>query len=69
MADETNSDKARRGEAVSLTMDRLKQMQHQAIDRMGYCPPEQMHWHWAAAINELIALRSAASATDLEGEK
>jgi hypothetical protein len=55
---ETNRDKALRGEVVVLTDGRLEEMQHQAIACEGYGGVPMFHWHWAAAMNELIAHRA-----------
>ena len=55
---ETNRDKVLRGEPVPLTTARLLELQKYAIDREGIDYDRgQMHWHWAAAINELVELR------------
>lgn len=54
---DTNRDKALRGEPVQITIPRLVQMRDQAIKFEGFRDTEY-HWHWAAAINELIALRA-----------
>lgn len=53
---ESNRDKVLRGEVVLVTIDRLKEMQEQAIRFEGVGSSEY-HWHWAAAINELIGRR------------
>ena len=55
---ETNRDKVLRGEPVAVTAERLKEMQKQAIaaEGIGFMGP--LHWHWAAAINELVAARA-----------
>jgi hypothetical protein len=58
---ETNRDKALRGEVVRVTDSRLKEMQQQAIKQEGF-GPDRYHWHWAALVNEMIALRKAATA-------
>lgn len=55
---ETNRDKVLRGEAVEVSDGRLREMQEQAIRFEGV--PAHLptyHWHWAAAINELIERR------------
>ena len=54
---DTNRDKALRGEVVKVTDDRLKEMQRQAIAFEGL-GDGHYHWHWAAALNELIAIRA-----------
>lgn len=61
---ETNRDKVLRGEAVRLNDDRLREMQRQAIAHEGVAPLRTLHWHWAAMVNELIALRSADETTE-----
>ena len=55
---ETNRDMVLRGEAVAVTDGRLKEMQRQAIQFEGI-GVGLFHWHWAAAINELIARRKS----------
>lgn len=54
---QTNRDKALRGQVVEISPGRLREMQQQAIRWEGI-GEGQFHWHWAAAINELIALRA-----------
>jgi hypothetical protein len=55
--DESNRDKALRGEVVLVTDERLSDMQSQAIALEGVdC--DSYHWHWAAVLNELIARRA-----------
>jgi hypothetical protein len=56
MAD-TNRDKALRGEVVRVSDGRLVEMQLQAIECEGVTANPVYHWHWAAALNELAALR------------
>ena len=53
---ETNRDKALRGEPVLVSIGRLREMQEQAI-RFEGIDYESYHWHWAAALNELLARR------------
>jgi len=73
-ADETNRDKALRREVVIISEARLREMRDQAIKFEGI-DFGSYHWHWAAALNELIALRepvrqveTTIAATD-SGEK
>lgn len=65
-----NMSKALNREPVSLTISRLAEMQEEAIACATYTPglPQWRHWHWAAAINELIALRSSAGAREALNE-
>jgi len=56
---ETNRDKALRGEVVEVSIGRLLEMREQAIRFEGVWDGSY-HWHWAAALNELIARRQAA---------
>ena len=53
--------KALRGEPVEITLPRLVEMREQAIAGATYTPglPGWMHWHWVAALNEVIAKRAA----------
>jgi hypothetical protein len=51
----SNRHKALRGEIVNVTKSRLLEMQKQAVDGEGIYG---FHWHWAAALNELIARRA-----------
>lgn len=60
MAD-THRDMALRGEVVIVTLKRLKEMQQQAVQFEGVTAEPVYHWHWAAIINELIALRRECS--------
>jgi|HubBroStandDraft_4_1064222.scaffolds.fasta_scaffold01735_11 hypothetical protein len=57
MSEPTNRDKALRGEAVLITDGRLLEMREQAI-RFEGVGEGTYHWHWAAAMNELIARRA-----------
>ena len=52
---------ALRGEPVEITLPRLVEMREQAIAGATYTPglPGWMHWHWVAALNEVIAKRAA----------
>ena len=52
----TPRDRALAGEVVKVTDERLAEMQRIAIDNED-AGTYSMHWHWAAAINELIAAR------------
>ena len=64
--DETNMDKALRGESVPVTEIRLNELRRYAMER-GKLPighPEQLHWHWPAALNELAALRARVEALE-----
>lgn len=54
---ETNRDKVLRGEVVKVSDKRLLEMQEQTIFYEGVTDNPVYHWHWAAVINELIALR------------
>lgn len=56
--EETNRDKVLRGEPVPVTDSRLAEMQEQAIAAEGIGLMGPLHWHWASAINELIAARA-----------
>ena len=56
MAEMTPRDRALAGEVVKLTDERLAEMQRIAIDNEG-AGTYSMHWHWAAALNELIVAR------------
>ena len=58
MADETNRDKALRGVAVKVTDGRLQEMRTQAIRNEGIPLETVYHWHWAAALNELVEARA-----------
>lgn len=54
--------KALRGEPVEITLPRLVEMREQAIAGATYTPGLpgwMMHWHWVAALNEVIAKRAA----------
>lgn len=53
---ETNRDRVLCGEVVLITSGRLKEIQEQAI-RFEGVGEGTYHWHWLAAINELIARR------------
>ena len=53
---ESSRDKALRGEAVLVTLARLNEMRSQAVALEGF-GEGNYHWHWAAALNELIARR------------
>jgi len=55
--DVTNRDRALRGEVVKVADGRLLEMQRQAVTNEGIAAEPVYHWHWAAAINELIAVR------------
>lgn len=52
----TNRDKALAGEVIKVSDKRLEEMQRQAVQFEGI-DTGHMHWHWAAAVNELIDLR------------
>jgi hypothetical protein len=54
---ETNRELALRGEVVRVTQGRLLEMQEQAIIAEGVTANPVYHWHWAAVVNELLALR------------
>jgi hypothetical protein len=54
---DTNREKALRGEVVRVSDSRLVEMQIQAIQFEGVTPNPVYHWHWAAVLNELAALR------------
>ena len=54
---ETNREKVLRGEVVRVSDGRLVEMQIQAIECEGVTPNPVYHWHWAAVLNELVALR------------
>ena len=56
MTEPTPRDRALDGEVVKVTDERLEEMQRIAIAYEGLELPF-MHWHWTAAINELIAAR------------
>jgi hypothetical protein len=56
MAD-TNRARALRGEVVRVSEGRLIEMQIQAIQFEGVTAEPVYHWHWAAVLNELVALR------------
>ena len=56
MTDPTPRDRALAGEVVKVTDERLAEMQRIAIANEGV-ELYSMHWHWACAINELIAAR------------
>lgn len=58
---ETNRDKALRGEVVRVSESRLVEMQIQAIECEGVTATPVYHWHWAAVLNELVALRKIAA--------
>ena len=52
----TPRDRALAGEVVKVTDERLAEMQRIAIDNED-AGTYSLHWHWAAAITELIAAR------------
>lgn len=54
---ETHRELALRGEVVRVTQGRLLEMQEQAIHFEGITADPVYHWHWAAVVNELLALR------------
>ena len=54
---ETNRDKVLRGEAVQVSDGRLQEMQRIAVMREGVGLGD-LHWHWAAVVNELIERRA-----------
>jgi hypothetical protein len=54
---DTNRDLALRGDVVRVSDRRLKEMQSQAIQFEGFAAEPVYHWHWAAVVNELLALR------------
>ncbi len=56
--DVTNRDRALRHEVVKVADNRLLEMQQQAVAHEGITDNPVYHWHWVAAINELIALRA-----------
>jgi len=58
---DTNRAKALRGEVVRVSDSRLVEMQIQAIECEGVTPNPVYHWHWAAVLNELAALRKLAA--------
>lgn len=61
--EESNRDRALRGAPVSLTDARLKELQAYVIRHEGLAlGPTVFHWHYAAAFNELVALRAVAVA-------
>ena len=62
MAD-THRDMALRGEVVIVTLGRLKEMQQQAVQFEGVTAEPVYHWHWAAVLNELVALRKIVALT------
>jgi hypothetical protein len=64
---ETNRDKALRGEVVKVTDGRLLEMQAQTIAREGVSD-NLLHWHWAAVINELIDRRSRETRAGLTAD-
>jgi len=66
-ADETNRDKALRGEVVVISEARLREMREQAI-RFEGIGDGTYHWHWAAALNELIALREPVQQVETTAE-
>lgn len=59
---ETNREKALCGEVVRVSDKRLLEMQEQAIVAEGITDRPVFHWHWAAVVNELIALRRIVKA-------
>lgn len=67
MAD-TSRDMALRGEVVIVTLGRLKEMQQQAIAQEGVTADPVYHWHWAAIVNELIALRRECALTIVDSQ-
>jgi hypothetical protein len=54
---ETNREKVLRGEVVRVSDSRLVEMQIQAVECEGVTANPVYHWHWAAVLNELVALR------------
>lgn len=56
MTDPTPRDRALAGEVVKVTDERLAEMQRIAIASEGV-EVDSLHWHWVAAINELIEAR------------
>ena len=60
---ETNREKALRGEVVRVSDSRLVEMQIQSIECEGVTPTPVYHWHWAAVLNELVALRKIVALT------
>lgn len=52
----SNRDRTLRREIVLVTTGRLREMREQAIALEGF-GDGAYHWHWAAALTELIARR------------
>ena len=59
--DDNNREKVLRGEVVRVSDSRLVEMQIQSIECEGVTPTPVYHWHWAAVLNELVALRKIAA--------
>ena len=53
----SNRERALRGEVVRVSDSRLVEMQIQSIEFEGVTAEPVYHWHWAAVLNELVALR------------
>lgn len=73
MSDQTIRDRALAGEVVKVTDERLAEMQRIAIASEGV-EVYSLHWHWVAAINELIEARKeierlTARVAELEKER
>lgn len=65
---ETNREKALRGEVVRVSAGRLREMQSLTVICEGIAETSVYHWHFAAALNELAALRKiVAAAARLRG--
>ena len=68
MTEETNREKALRGEVVRVSAGRLREMQSLTVLCEGIAETPVYHWHFAAALNELAALRKiVAAAARLRG--
>jgi len=64
---ETNRDKVLHGETVQVSDGRLQEMQRIAVMREGVGLGD-LHWHWAAVVNELIE-RRARLQNETEGSR
>lgn len=64
----TNRERALGGEVVRVSDDRLIEMQIQSVECEGITPNPVYHWHWAAVLNELAALRKiVAKVAEIRG--
>ena len=68
MTDPTPRDRALAGEVVKVTDERLAEMQRIAIASEGV-EVYSLHWHWVAAINELIEARKEVEELRAEVER